>query len=111
MLHTKKQVLTPAQARSAGLVLAVFEGSSTDAALADLAAQLIAQRAGTAEWLVDAVAARAPLSVGLSREEAIDTVWVLMDPALYDRLTRHRGWSEGRYQRWFARSARQLLTA
>ena len=48
-------VVGPAQARSAGLVLALFEGSSTDAELAGLAARMTAQRAVTAGWLVDAV--------------------------------------------------------
>lgn len=111
LLTITAQVLAPAQARSAGLILAVFEGSSTDPALAELATQLIRQRAGTAEWLVDVIAAKAPLSEGLSRDEAIDTLWMLMDPAVFDRLTRHRGWSAAHYQRWFVRSARQLLSA
>jgi TetR/AcrR family transcriptional regulator of autoinduction and epiphytic fitness len=111
LLLIAARVLAPAQARSAGLILAVFEGSATDAALAELAAQLITQRAGTAEWLVEAISAKAPLSEGLSRAEAIDTLWMLMDPAVFDRLTRHRGWTQQRYQSWFVRSARQLLTA
>jgi len=105
------QVMGPSQARSAGLILAAFEGSTVDPDLAELTGQLIAQRVGTATWLVDVIAAKAPLSRGLSREEAIDTLWVLMDPAVFDRLTRHRGWSEERYRRWFARSASQLLLA
>ena len=32
-----------------------------------------------------------------------------MDPAIYDRLVRHRGWTPQRYERWFARSAHALL--
>jgi AcrR family transcriptional regulator len=110
LLAVAAEVIAPAQARSAGLVLAVFEGSSIDAELAALAGQLIDQRARTAAWLVDVVAAKAPLSEGLSREEAIDTVWMLMDPAVFDRLIRHRGWSESRYRRWFVRSVSRLLT-
>ena len=104
-------VIGPAQARSAGLVLAVFEGSSTDAALAALAARMTAQRAGTAEWLVDALTRKAPLRAGCTRQEAVDTVWVLMDPAVFDRLIRQRHWTRERYQDWFARSVRRLLVA
>ena len=104
-------VIAPAQARSAGLVLAVFEGSSTDADLAGLLAQLVAQRARTAEWLVDGLARTGPLREGTSRQEAVDTLWVLMDPAVFDRLTRQRGWTVERYETWFARSIRRLLTA
>jgi hypothetical protein len=102
-------VVGPAQARSAGLVLAVFEGSSTDAELAELATQMTRQRATTAAWLVDAVTRRAPLRHGCTRKEAVDTVWILMDPALFDRLTRQRRWTQRRYERWFARAVGRLL--
>jgi AcrR family transcriptional regulator len=104
-------VIGSAQIRSAGLVLAVFEGSSTDAELAELSAQMIAQRATTAEWLVDALSRKAALTERCTRQEAVDTWWILMDPAIFDRLTRQRGWTLQHYQRWFARSARQLLIA
>ena len=102
-------VIGPAQSRSAGLVLAVFEGSARDPELADLSEQMIRQRAVTAGWLVDALAEKATLREDLSRQEAVDAVWILMDPALFDRLVRHRHWSVHRYQTWFALSARRLL--
>jgi AcrR family transcriptional regulator len=104
-------VIAPAQARSAGLVLAVFEGSSTDSELAELLARLVAQRARTAEWLVDGFTRTARLREGCSRQEAIDTLWVLMDPAVFDRLTRQRAWTVEHYEAWFARSVRRLLIA
>ncbi|MGW4640993.1 TetR family transcriptional regulator [Sphaerisporangium sp. NPDC004334] len=108
-LDVVADVLGPAQARSAGLVLAVFEGSAADPGLADVAEQMIAQREITADWIVDGLTAKAALRSGLSRQDAIDTVWILMDPALFDRLVRRRGWTVERYQDWFARSASRLL--
>jgi AcrR family transcriptional regulator len=102
-------VIAPAQTRSAGLVLAVFEGAAADPALAELSSQLIAQRARTAEWLVDHLTAVGPLRDGCTREEAVDTFWVLMDPAVFDRLTRHRGWAVERYERWLAGAISRLL--
>jgi hypothetical protein len=102
-------VIAPAQARSAGLVLAVFEGAATDVALAELSEQLIAQRAKTAGWIVDRLAAVAPRRAGCSRQEAVDTMWMVMDPAVFDRLTRQRHWTVEQYQRWFAGSAARLL--
>lgn len=102
-------VIGPAQARSAGLVLAVFEGSSIDGELAQLSEQMIRQRAVTARWIVDGMTRTARLRQDLSQEGAVDTVWILMDPALFDRLTRHREWSLEQYQVWFARSALHLL--
>jgi TetR/AcrR family transcriptional regulator, regulator of autoinduction and epiphytic fitness len=103
-LAVAAEVITGAQSRSAGLVLAVFEGARTDAELAALATQLVDQRATTARWLVDALATVAP-----PHAAAVDDLWLLMDPAIYDRLVRHRGWTPQRYERWFARSAHALL--
>jgi AcrR family transcriptional regulator len=102
-------VLGPAQARSAGLVLAAFEASAADPDLAVLSDQLVGQREATAAWIVDMLAARAPLRPELSRQQAVETLWLLMDPAVYVRLTRHRRWSLERYQHWIARSVRNLL--
>ena len=104
LLAVAAEVIAAAQSRSAGLVLAVFEGGRTDPDLAALARELTDQRAGTARWLVDALAAIAP-----PQAEAADDLWLLMDPAIFDRLVRHRGWTPERYARWFARTAHALL--
>ena len=104
-------VIGPAQTRSAGLVLAVFEGSSTDPELAEVSAQMIGQRAVTAGWVVRALAHKSPLREDLSDDEAVDTLWMLMDPAVFDRLVRQRHWTQQQYQDWFARCARRLLVA
>jgi AcrR family transcriptional regulator len=104
-------VIGAAQARSAGLVLAVFEGSSKDPELAELTEQMIRQRAITAEWIVNGLAGKAELREELTRQDAADTVWLLMEPAVFDRLVRHRHWTVDRYQDWFARTARRLLVA
>jgi AcrR family transcriptional regulator len=104
-------VVGAAQARSAGLVLAVFEGSARDRELEQVAGQMVAQRAATASWIVDGVRRTASLREGCSAEEAVDTVWLLMDPAVFERLTRRRRWTVEHYERWFSRSVARLLTA
>jgi AcrR family transcriptional regulator len=104
-------VIAPAQQRAAGLVLAVFEGSSTDAELAELTQQMTTQRSSTAEWIIDALTRQAPLRAECSKRDAVETLWLLMDPAVFHRLVQHRGWSTEKYERWFARSAARLLTA
>lgn len=108
LLDLTAAVLAAAQARSAGLVAAVLDPGAP-AELAELAAQLVAQRERTATWLVDRVAAVTPLRPEPARSDAVETVWLLIDPAVYLRLTRHRGWDPGRYQAWVARSLRHLL--
>jgi AcrR family transcriptional regulator len=108
-LSVVAEVLAAAQQRSAGLALAVFEGAAKDAQLAELARQMTAQRGATAGWIVDGLAWRMPLRAGLTTREAVDSTWVLMDPAIFDRLTRQRHWTPAQYQRWFASSLRRLL--
>lgn len=102
-------VTGPAQARSAGLVLAAFEAAPSDTELAELARQMTAQRAATAGWIIDELTRKATLREGCSREEAIDTLWILMDPAVFDRLTRQRAWTVQQYQAWLASSVERLL--
>ncbi|HCU95125.1 MAG TPA: hypothetical protein DHU96_21425 [Actinobacteria bacterium] len=63
----------------------------------------------TAAWIVDGLTTRAPLRANINRTRAIDTVWLLMDPAVFDRLTNDRGWTAQRYGTWFAGPALRLL--
>ena len=100
--------LVAAAERSDALVLAAFEAARSDDRLAPLAAQLKAQRAVAAAWIVDGIAARTPLRV--DRAQAIDTIWLLLDPAVFDRLTTYRAWSTHSYGAWFTDSALRLLT-
>jgi AcrR family transcriptional regulator len=109
LLDVAVGVLGPAQERSAGLVQAAFEASSTDPDLAALTDQLVSQREHTAGWLVDSIASLTPLRPELTRKDAVETVWMVIDPAVFLRLTRHRRWSMQRYQDWVARSLANLL--
>ncbi|HEX9042078.1 MAG TPA: TetR/AcrR family transcriptional regulator [Trebonia sp.] len=96
--------------RAAGLVLVAFEAAAGDPRLQPLAGQLRDNRAAMAGWIVDGLAARAPLRPGLDRSHAVDVVWLLMDPAVFTRLTIDRGWSRQQFQQWFADSTARLLT-
>ncbi len=103
-------VLTEAQHRSSGLVLAAFEGAPTDPSLAELADRLAAQRRESAAWLVDQLAAIAGRRGGQPRTDAIDTVWLLMEPATFERCTRRLGWTAQRYERFIADAIVRLIT-
>ncbi len=104
-------VLAAAQSRSAGLVLAAFEASATDPQLDQVAQEMVAQRAITAAWVVEGLGRLARLREVPVEGEAVDTVWLLMDPAVFDRLTRQRRWTPDRYAGWFAGAVRRLLMA
>jgi AcrR family transcriptional regulator len=103
------ETLAEAAQRSDALVLVAFEAARSDERLRPLVEQLKTQRAVTAGWIVDGLTARASLRPAVDRTQAIDTVWLLMDPAVFDRLTNDRGWTPKRYGDWFADSISQLL--
>lgn len=111
LLSIVASVLAPAQGRSAGLVLSVFEGAKSDRELEKLAVQMSAQRATMAAWIWSRLAALDALNEEVSEDEAIDTLFALMEPALFDRLVRQRGWTLEHYEHWVARSLRHLLTS
>ena len=104
-------VLAPAQSRSSGLVLSAFEGARADPELAGVAAQMSAQRVTMATWTVARLTALGALRAEVGEDEAVDTGFPIMEPAVFDRLTRQRGWTLARYQDWIARSLRRLLVA
>jgi AcrR family transcriptional regulator len=97
--------------RSARLVHAAFEAAPAEAELSSLVDQLARNRRVVAAWLVDAIGQYVPLRDGLTRAEAVDTVWLLMEPAAYLRLATYRGWSDARYARWFAETTRHALVS
>lgn len=101
--------LAGAAERSDALVLVALEAARSDARLAPVAKQLKGQRAVIAAWIVDGLTARSPLRPGIDRRHAIDVIWLLMEPAVFDRLNVDRGWSPKRFGAWFADSAFRLL--
>jgi AcrR family transcriptional regulator len=103
------RVLADSATRSAGLVLAAFEGANVDESMRALADQLRAQRAETAGWLIDGLMRRSSLRSEMTRDQAIDTIWLLMDPHGFCALTRYRGWTPGQFERWFTDSVSRLL--
>jgi AcrR family transcriptional regulator len=103
------RVLADSSVRSAGLLLAAFEGANVDESMHSLADQLRAQRAETARWITDGLIKRSSLRAELTRDQAIDTIWLLMDPHGFCALTRDRGWTPRQFERWFADSVSRLL--
>jgi AcrR family transcriptional regulator len=108
-LSAVAEVLQEAQVRSAGVMLAAYEAAASDPDIYVLVNDRELQRERTAGWIVDGVLGRASLRDGLDRAAAVDTVWMLMDPVVFSRFTRRRGWSADRYGAWFADSVAELL--
>ena len=103
------QALAAAQERAAGLVMAAFEAAGTHPDLAEVSARLVEQREAVAGWIVDQLHDLSGWRPGLSRAEAVETVWLLMEPALFVRMTRQRGRSTAQYRAWICRAVRSLI--
>jgi AcrR family transcriptional regulator len=101
--------LTASAQRAAGLVLAALDAARLDPDIAEVAAQLTRQREIMAAWLADELTARSPLRPGIDRSEATDIIWLLMDPAVFTRLTGGRKWTATRFRAWFTSTVTRLL--
>ena len=110
LLSVTAPVLRAAQERSAGVLLAAYEAAGTDPMVARLVDDQEQRRAVTARWIVDGVTTRTPLRPGLTADDASESVWLLMDPVMFVRLTRRRRWPPERYETWWAESVLRLLT-
>jgi len=110
LLGVTAPVLRAAQERSAGVLLAAYEAAGTDPMVARLVDDQEQRRAVTARWIVDGVGAKTPLRPGLATDDATESVWLLMDPVVFVRLTRRRRWPPARYEIWWAESVLRLLT-
>jgi AcrR family transcriptional regulator len=101
--------LTISAKRAAGLAAVALEGAPGDRDITAVAAQLKSQRQVMAAWLVDGLLLRTAMRDGTSRGEAVDIVWMLMDPVVFCRLTEDRLWPPAQFQRWFTDAVTRLL--
>ena len=93
--------------RAAPLVAVVSGAARAEPELANLLANLHAERRRNLRVLVDALAANGPLR--LPAGEALETVWALTSPELHQLLVHVRGWKRRRYADWLAESLARLL--
>jgi AcrR family transcriptional regulator len=82
------------------LTLVFVEGSGRDPDLRAFVDKIEKERAVGTSGMAEHVAGRFGLRPGLTVAEAADVLWALTSPETADRLTRRRGWSMDRYERW-----------
>jgi AcrR family transcriptional regulator len=99
--------------RTHRLVTVVLAQAATgDAALAEFAANIEAQRAAGTAATVRHLASRFGLQAGLSEQAAADILWTLTAPDIVERLIVQRHWPWDAYERWLADTmASSLLPA
>jgi AcrR family transcriptional regulator/catechol 2,3-dioxygenase-like lactoylglutathione lyase family enzyme len=103
------RALREAAVRSAGLIVAAGDAARADRDIAALSRRLSRQRVITVTWIVDGLRERTALRAGVTRQMAIDVLWLLMEPVVFQRLTRERSWTPAQFERWFPDSASRLL--
>jgi AcrR family transcriptional regulator len=82
---------------------------AVDSELEALASEDDNRRKATHRAFVQMLMGRGPLRDGLSIAEATDTMSVLANPETYAFLTRRRGWTPARVQRWLEEDLALLL--
>lgn len=88
--------------RAAGLAKALEVAAGIDPAARDLAEQGQRHRLDDARMVVVRLRAMNALTSDLTFDEAVDMVWLAIDPGLFHRLVTVRGWSTRRFEDWLA---------
>ena len=97
-------------ARVGALYGALEVAAGIDPAARELAEELQRRRLDDARKVVGPLRDMKALATDITYQEAVDLVWLAMDPALFDRLVRVRRWSTSRFKQWLASTlCRQLL--
>jgi AcrR family transcriptional regulator len=111
LLRGCMRVTVAITARAAGLAQALEVAAGMDPAARDLVEQGERYRLDDARMIVDRLRALNALTGDLTYVEAVDLVWLAIDPALFDRLVRVRGWSSDRFAEWLAQTLLTQLVA
>jgi AcrR family transcriptional regulator len=97
--------------RLSDVVAVMNQAAGADEEIAGLARVFDDQRRVGAQAIVAGLRTHRSLRADLAGDTAADTMWLLMDPVVYRRLTVDCAWSPAAYEQWFADSARRLLFA
>jgi AcrR family transcriptional regulator len=97
------RLLTDIHHRTSGVILALREAAASDPELAQWRQAAEGRRRGDVEQAAALIAGRP-----VTRQEC-DGLWAVMAVEVYELLTRLRGWTPQRYQRWLAGVIDQFL--
>jgi AcrR family transcriptional regulator len=95
--------------RMAPLFVALRDASSTEPEAEQVWKEIGERRAANMRRLVRDVRSAKTARYATSTAEAADTVWALNSSELYLMLTVERGWTPQQYERWLAKSLRQVV--
>lgn len=95
---------------AAAVLISLDRAAAADPELGALAATTEDRRRIGAAAVIDSVRSVTPLRAGLRPSDAVDVLWLLNSPMVFQHLTAHANWSPQRYERWLADTlCRELL--
>lgn len=108
VLDRLADLIAEAAPRTCPIYLVVYAAADSDVQIAELAAELDAQRLEGAAQLADAVISKGGVDAGrdVARTALRDTIWTHNSPLLYRLLVVQRGWSVEQYGEWIRRGLR-----
>jgi AcrR family transcriptional regulator len=96
--------------RAGDVFAVVTAAAATSPDVADLAATAEHRRRLGATSVIDSIRKVGRLRPGLTRQRAIDVLWLLNSPMVFGHMVRRAGWSTDHYERWLADTMiRELL--
>jgi AcrR family transcriptional regulator len=96
-------------ARLAPLLLALRDASTTEPEARKVWNEISKRRATNMRDLAKDLNSVGGIRVGLSVDEAADTIWVTNSAEVYVMLTAERGWTPHRYEHWLVDTWSRLL--
>jgi AcrR family transcriptional regulator len=105
LAHVMRGVLE----RNASAHAVLRAAAAVDPELDALAAEDDQRRRTTQRAFIEMLMSRGPLRDGLRVGDAIDTMSAIANPETYAFLTRRRGWTPARVERWLAENLTLLL--
>jgi AcrR family transcriptional regulator len=110
-LHAYAAAVARIMNTAGDMFMVVATAATADPEVVELATATESRRRLGAASVIEAVLAVGDLRQDLTREEAIDVLWMLNSPAVHHQLVRRAGWTSPRYQAWLAASFDSALLA
>jgi len=95
--------------RAGAMMDVIRDAASSDPEIAALWARIQTEFHDNQRAIVQSLADKDALAVGLDVAGATDILWALNHPNLYTLLVGQRGWSADRYERWLTELLRTQL--
>ena len=102
-------VCTLIGSRAARIFDVVHRAAGDNAEIAELWATLTRNRRAGADMVVRKVIETGPLRAGLTVDQAVDSLWILNNPAHYADLVLDRRWPEPDFRVWLAHQMRAAV--